>query len=502
MWMASVISGSTSRDRGQALEELDHASRAAVAGVVRHRVPAHASDAGHVARSGQLEAAPGPRRNLVCRRIPVPVRLAGDRSSFRVARRSGPRRRVDTEPAAPRPSIKEGRELSSSHRRPGPARGGGEESLRVALLGRRQHLLDAPLLADDAALEDEHAVGDARDDAQVVRDEEHREAEIVAQLGEQIEDGGLHRHVERGGDLVADDEVGPRRERARDRDPLPLAAGQLGRVARVAMRAGRRTRSSRSSTSSRASARDRPRSSAAGRAISSSTRRRGFSESVGFWKTIWMRRRASRERLVAPRLRAARRRRGSGPPTARAGRRRSARSSSSRCRTRPTSATHSPAATVKLTSSAATTVSCRVRARRRAPRPRAAARRSRTRCARRAAARAASGGVSRHRSSARRGGARPPRAPASPRRTLDALRRSAARTHSPPDARRRRPRRPGCRSSRRGSTWSGIDAISPRVYGCRGRAQQLRRPAPLDDAPGVHHGDAVGDRRDHREVVA
>ena len=34
----------------------------------------------------------------------------------------------------------------------------------------------------------------------------------------------------------------------------------------------------------------------AGRAISSATRRRGLSESVGFWKTIWIRRRASRER--------------------------------------------------------------------------------------------------------------------------------------------------------------------------------------------------------------
>ena len=38
---------------------------------------------------------------------------------------------------------------------------------------------------------------------------------------------GLHRHVERGGDLVADQQVGLEDERAGDRHPLPLAAGQL-----------------------------------------------------------------------------------------------------------------------------------------------------------------------------------------------------------------------------------------------------------------------------------
>ena len=43
-----------------------------------------------------------------------------------------------------------------------------------------------------------------------------------AELGEQVEHGGLDRDVERGGDFVADEQLGRRRERARDRDALAL----------------------------------------------------------------------------------------------------------------------------------------------------------------------------------------------------------------------------------------------------------------------------------------
>jgi len=90
-----------------------------------------------------------------------------------------------------------------------------------------EELRHRPLLADDALLEHEDAVGDAGDDAEVVRDEEEREAELRPQLGEELEHRRLHRDVECRRDLVADDEVGLRRERARDRDTLALAAREL-----------------------------------------------------------------------------------------------------------------------------------------------------------------------------------------------------------------------------------------------------------------------------------
>ncbi len=68
------------------------------------------------------------------------------------------------------------------------------------------------------------------DHREVVADEEVGEAELVLQVAHQIEDLRLHRDVERRGRLVADDELGFRGQRARDRDPLPLAAGELVRI--------------------------------------------------------------------------------------------------------------------------------------------------------------------------------------------------------------------------------------------------------------------------------
>ena len=44
---------------------------------------------------------------------------------------------------------------------------------------------------------------------------------------QQVDDRGLHRDVERGGDLVADEQRRLGGERAGDRDPLALAARQL-----------------------------------------------------------------------------------------------------------------------------------------------------------------------------------------------------------------------------------------------------------------------------------
>ena len=68
------------------------------------------------------------------------------------------------------------------------------------------------------------------DHREVVADEEIGEAELVLQVAHQIEDLRLHRNIERRGRLVADDELGFGGQRARDRDPLPLAAGKFMRI--------------------------------------------------------------------------------------------------------------------------------------------------------------------------------------------------------------------------------------------------------------------------------
>ncbi len=76
------------------------------------------------------------------------------------------------------------------------------------------------------------AVGDVADDAEVVRDEDVGDAVLGLQLDEQVEDRGLDGDVERGGRLVADDELGVARERARDGHALLEAAGELNRLLR------------------------------------------------------------------------------------------------------------------------------------------------------------------------------------------------------------------------------------------------------------------------------
>ena len=68
------------------------------------------------------------------------------------------------------------------------------------------------------------------DDPEVVADDEQRHALLVLELREQLEDLGLHGHVERGRRLVGDEQVGVERERHRDHHTLAHAAGELVRI--------------------------------------------------------------------------------------------------------------------------------------------------------------------------------------------------------------------------------------------------------------------------------
>ena len=73
-------------------------------------------------------------------------------------------------------------------------------------------------------------------DAEIVRDEDVGEVELVLEVLEQVDDLGLDRDVERGDRLVGDDQLRPQRERAGDPDPLALSAGELVRIAVVVLR--------------------------------------------------------------------------------------------------------------------------------------------------------------------------------------------------------------------------------------------------------------------------
>ena len=88
-----------------------------------------------------------------------------------------------------------------------------------------------------AGIHHRDAPGDAAHDREIMRDEQIAQPEPLLQVEQQIDDLGLHRDVERRDRFVADDEFRPQRERPRDADALPLAAGEFMRVA-VAAGAG------------------------------------------------------------------------------------------------------------------------------------------------------------------------------------------------------------------------------------------------------------------------
>ena len=86
------------------------------------------------------------------------------------------------------------------------------------------------LLDDPPGVHHHHAVGDLGDDADVVRDQDDRRAELGLEPLDQLQDLGLDRDVERGRRLVGDQQVGVARERHRDHHALPHAARELVRV--------------------------------------------------------------------------------------------------------------------------------------------------------------------------------------------------------------------------------------------------------------------------------
>ena len=79
-------------------------------------------------------------------------------------------------------------------------------------------------------MHDGDAVGEEADDAEVVRDEEHGEAEFAPEVEEEIEDLALDGDVEGADWFVGEEEFGGRGESAGDGDALALAAGEFVRV--------------------------------------------------------------------------------------------------------------------------------------------------------------------------------------------------------------------------------------------------------------------------------
>ena len=165
---------------------------------------AHAVDGLQEAASGQFE-----RLADVGRLQHGPTRLGDTDGRFRLVRVLGG-------VAEPTPA--------GRRRRHGPQQLPGVLVARVA-----EHLGGRPRLDQDAVAHHQDAVGDPRDDGQVVGDEQQRRPG-VAPLREEVEDLRLHRHVERGGRLVGDEQVGLPGDGGRNQRPLPQPARELVRI--------------------------------------------------------------------------------------------------------------------------------------------------------------------------------------------------------------------------------------------------------------------------------
>jgi hypothetical protein len=98
------------------------------------------------------------------------------------------------------------------------------------VLGAGEELGGRRPLHDRAQVHHRDLVAQVSHDAEVVGDEDHRQAERHAEVEQELEDLRLDRDVQGGQGLVRDEQLGLHRQRAGDADPLALSPGELAGV--------------------------------------------------------------------------------------------------------------------------------------------------------------------------------------------------------------------------------------------------------------------------------
>src|SRR2546427_2965530 len=119
-----------------------------------------------------------------------------------------------------------GRVAPQDRPRPGLSdhRDRGHQRFRVRMLRISQHFALGAPLHDLARIHDVHIFGEVGDDGDVVRDEEHAHAVLLAEPPEQVQYLRLDADVQRRGWFVEDQQFRVGRDGAGDGDPLPLAS--------------------------------------------------------------------------------------------------------------------------------------------------------------------------------------------------------------------------------------------------------------------------------------
>jgi hypothetical protein len=93
---------------------------------------------------------------------------------------------------------------------------GVDERARIGVGGRRQQDFARPAFDEAAAIHDGDLLADMFDDRQIMADEEKGDAELLLEIGHQIEDLRLNGNIERRHGLVGDDQPGAGDQRPRD----------------------------------------------------------------------------------------------------------------------------------------------------------------------------------------------------------------------------------------------------------------------------------------------
>ena len=175
---------------------------------------------------------PGPRLEREVTRGKVAVGLHLERRLDRVAGALHEARAAGVEAAARRRIDRAG-DVALEHDRvcgcgpgPGRPREGRQQRRAVGVVGRVE-IVTVGRLDHLAEVHHVDLVGHPAHDVEVVGDEQVGEVELLLEVFEQVDDLGLHRHVEGGHRLVAHDQLRLEGERPGDADPLALAAREL-----------------------------------------------------------------------------------------------------------------------------------------------------------------------------------------------------------------------------------------------------------------------------------
>ena len=104
------------------------------------------------------------------------------------------------------------------------------------MFGRADDRFRIRRLHNPAQIHHHHPAADVLDDREVVSNKQVSDSQLLLQILQQIDDLGLHRHIQRAYRLITDEQPRLNGQRARDADPLPLSAAEL---VRIRLRVGR-----------------------------------------------------------------------------------------------------------------------------------------------------------------------------------------------------------------------------------------------------------------------